>query len=485
MTNTSKSFTKYLKLSLLLGSSLIISACSFAPDYVQPKLEIPSNWTESAAMTTKQNVTATWWERFEDPTLNLLIQKTLAHNYDLLIAAENVSQAQSYIGVTRSALFPSISLGGTAQNAQRGAVSSSAQTSAQAFTAGFQAAWELDFWGKFRNANNAARQQLFASEYTQESLKLILTAQTAIAYFNLLSLDEQLEVSYRTLATREESLRIYTAQYNEGLINELDYLRASTEVDVVRATIAQLLYQVDNAETALQVLAGASPKEIFESEIERAKSLTQIPPIPQLPNGVPSELLLRRPDILAAEAGLRSANFQVGVAKSYWFPSISLTGMLGFESSELSRLFTPASDAWTYGGSLLTPIFQAGKIYNNVKISESQMRAAALTYQKTVQTAFKEMHTALSVQKHISSVVKSFEHIVESLTNAVELAQIRYDNGYASYLEVLDAQRSLFDAEIQLANARASQLSTIVNICMALGGGWTDEINPTVITEKE
>ncbi len=457
----------------------LLAGCSFAPEYVQPKMDLPANWHETDK--NQEAIAKNWWEKFNDPTLNKVIEKTLQNNYDLLIATEQLAKAEAYIGVTRADLFPTIGA-----NASAGRSMSSSQPyqdtsplltpkrTNSTYIMNFQAAWELDFWGKYRNANNAAREQMLMASYSKEALKLMLITESARAYFTLLSLDGQLAISQRTLKTREESLRIYTAQYNEGLINELDYLRASTEVDTVKMSIAELIYQVDNAETALQVLMGESPRILFDESFKRGYSLNDLKPFITLPAGIPSDLLTRRPDIMAAEANLKAANFNVGVAKANWFPSISLTGLLGLESLELADLFTGPANTWTYGVSLTTPIFQAGKISSSVKVAEATMREAALNYQKAVQSAFKDVRISLSVQKSIGNVVMALEDIVNSLDKAVNLAQIRYDNGYASYLEVLDAQRSLFEAEIQLENAKASQLITILNIYQALGGGWQD-----------
>ncbi len=476
-----KNQNSLLRAFFMLCTLAFLAGCSFAPDYVQPTMDLPSNWHDTPNKSDALNYD--WWTRFNDPTLNAAIEKTLQSNYDLLIAAEKLSQAEIYIGVTRASLFPTVSGYGTSAKTMIALTPYADYPPAfiperkqNAFTLGFQASWELDFWGKYRNATQAARQEMLMAAYSKDALELMLIAQTAHAYFALLSLDSQLDISERTLKTREESLRIYKAQYQEGLINELDFLRASTEVDTVKVSIARLLYEVDNAETALQVLMGESPRILFDDEFQRGLSLNDIEPIEHLPEGIPSELLNRRPDILAAEASLKAANFNVGVAKSHWFPAISLTGVLGLESLELTNLFTGPASTWTYGASLAAPIFQAGRISKNVKISESLMREAALNYQKTVQNAFKEVREGLSVQSSIGNMVKSLEHMVISLTQAVDLAQIRYENGYASYLEVLDAQRSLFEVEMQLEDAKASHLSTIVNICMALGGGYSDGV---------
>ncbi len=462
--------------------SVTLSACSFAPEYEQPQLDLPEVWlnpADGSEYDESEAISVQWWKRFNDPALDTFIEKALTHNYDLLIVAEQVNQARAYLGIAQADLFPTLAGTGSASNAMQSMqaykdypANLMPDRKYQYYSLGLQAVWELDFWGKYRNGTAAAREQLLASEYGQQALRLSIASQTAHAYFSLLALDAQLEVSRRTLASREEALNIYKDRYEQGLINELDYLRSSIEVDTVRTNLYTLEYQIDNAETALQILMGQSPREIIEAEIERSAKLIDLPTLPQLPTGIPSDLLQRRPDILAAEANLRASNYNVGVAKSAWFPSISLTGALGFQSYELGDLFDEMSGLWSYGASVSMPLFNAGKISDNIDASEAAVRVAVLKYQQTVQNAFKDVKTALAVQESIGNVVKTLEHTVESLEKTAALAQLRYDNGYESYIEVLDAERSLFSAEIQLVQARASHLSTIVNICLSLGGGW-------------
>ena len=283
-----------------------------------------------------------------------------------------------------------------------------------------------------------------------------------------------MNIAKRTLQTREEALKIYQARYDEGLISELDFLRAKTETDTMRANVYTAEYQVATAESALMVLSGRSPRAIFEESPERGLSIDALPSAPQLPAGLPSELLERRPDIVAAEAQLRAANYKIGVAKAAWFPSISLTGQLGTQSGKLDQLFTGASDMWAFGGSISVPLLTFGRISNNVKVSEAAMREALANYALTVQGAFRDIRNALVIQQRTTDIADTLAIAVDNLRKATELARLRYENGYASYLDVLDAERSLFDAEVQLSNVRTSHLSSIVQVCMALGGGWVD-----------
>lgn len=480
-------------------ASLMLAGCSFAPDYARPALDLPVQWTGPAA---GQGLEIQWWKRFEDPILNQLVNEALAYNQNLAVAMARVEQARAYLGYARGEQFPTLSGSGSAGKSRfsadasadyglakgLGTLQNSLHTldpripagagspgrEGESWSAGLQAVWELDLWGKYRNATAAAREQLLASEAGQRGVMLSLAGQTSIAYFDLRNYDAQLNIARRTLQTREEALKIYQARYDEGLISELDFLRAKTETDTMRANVYTAEYQVATAESALLVLAGRSPRAIFEAVPERGLSIDTLPGAPQLPAGLPSQLLERRPDIVAAEAQLRAANYQIGVVKAAWFPSISLTGQLGTQSGKLDQLFTGASDMWTLGGSLSVPLLTFGRISSNVKISEAAMREALANYALTVQEAFRDIRNALVIQQRTTDIADTLAIAVDNLRRATELARLRYENGYASYLDVLDAERSLFDAEVQLSNVRTSHLSSIVQVCMALGGGWVD-----------
>ena len=478
---------------------MALSGCSFAPEYTRPQVELPETWSKAPynLPMAKNSLEVQWWKRFNDPVLNKLVEQALLHNQNLAAAVARVDQARAQLGVARSAYFPTLSGSGSAGRAQ---VTENDIAAGQgisdimnmlgrnvpgpnrinnSFSLGLQAAWELDFWGKVRNTTAAAREQLLASEEGQRGMLLSLAGETANAYISLRNYDAQLAIAKRTLASREEALKIYRARYDEGLISELDFLRAKTEVDSVRASLYTAQYQVATAESALMVLTGRSPRDIFESSPERGLELDAMPSAPQLPVGMPSDLLERRPDLLQAEALLRAANFKIGAAKAEWFPSISLTGQLGSQSSELDQLFEGGTNIWSLGGAINLPILTFGRISNNVKASEAAQREAAATYILAVQQAFQDVRDALVIQDRSVYVVRALSESVDSLRKATELARLRYDNGYASYLDVLDAERSLFDAEIQLASMRALHLSSIVNVCMALGGGWEDDAKAT------
>lgn len=479
--------------------SLTLAGCSFAPDYSRPVMELPAAWNGPEA---EQGLEVQWWKRFEDPVLNKLVNEALAYNQNMVMAMTRVEQARAYLGYARGEQFPTLAGTGSGGKSRisaegsgtyglaqglgalqdalhtlsHGAVPASTPPSreGQAWSATLQAVWELDLWGKYRNATAAAREQLLASEAGMRGALLSLAGQTSIAYFDLRNYDAQLSIARRTLETREEALKIYQARYDEGLISELDFLRAKTETDTMRANVYTAEYQVATAESALMVLTGRSPRDIFEQVPERGLSIDALPSAPQLPAGLPSELLERRPDIVAAEAQLRAANYKIGVAKAAWFPSISLTGQLGTQSGSLDRLFTGASGMWTFGGSVSVPLLTFGRIASNVRISEAAMREALANYTLTVQQAFRDIRNALVIQQRTTDIADTLTIAVDNLRKATELARLRYENGYASYLDVLDAERSLFDAEVQLANVHTSHLSAIVQVCMALGGGWVD-----------
>ncbi len=482
------------RFALLLTLATVLPGCSLAPEYMRPDLELPATWAE----TTPNALEIQWWKRFEDPVLNSLIENTINYNKDIAIAIARVEQARASLGLAASQLYPTLgaqAAGGrgyasTDTNATFGLINGLNQalqpitSGASAFpepsrygntwTVGVQAMWEIDLFGKYRNSRDAAMQQLLATEAAQRGVFLSLVSQTAVSYFNLRNYDFQLAIARETLVTREEAMGIYQARFDEGLISDLDLARAKTEVESMRANVFRLEYQVATAESALLYLTGASPRAIFEDSIERGKPLDELPSAPQLPPGIPSDLLERRPDIIAAEAQLQAANFQVGVAKAAWFPSISLTGLLGTQSVELDNLFRNPATTWNFGANATVPLLSFGRISNNVRIAEAVVQEQLANYGKTVQQSFREMRDALTAQNQLRLVITPLENTVENLQRAVELANLRYENGYASYLEVLDAERSLYQAKIELANVRTNHLSSIVNVCMALGGGWVE-----------
>lgn len=458
---------RILALGLLI---LGLAGCSFAPDYQRPLMPMPETWKGEAGQ--GERLDLQWWRRFDDATLNALVEEALAHNRDIEAAIARVDTARAQLGVARAELFPLIS--GQAEGTQRWIDNTKVTSGVEApFSAGFGATWELDLWGRLRNAREAARYQLLATEAAQRGVQLSVAGQTANAYFLLLSLDSQQATAERTVRTREDALGIYTARYEQGLINELDLSRAKTEVETAKTALYRTRISRDAAESALAVLVGRSPREIMNGSMPRGKALEAIPTPPVIPSGVPSELLERRPDIRQAERTVEAANANIGVARAAWFPTISLTGLFGVVSPELHSLLSNPLQTWSYGGSATVPIIDFGRVGYNVEAAEGRQREALAAYEKTVQAAFQDTRDALTRQAEMSNVVASLERTVKELRLSADLARLRYDNGYSSYLEVLDAERSLFDSELQLASARSERLTAIVDVCLALGGGWT------------
>ncbi|MBP8814624.1 MAG: efflux transporter outer membrane subunit, partial [Laribacter sp.] len=299
--------------------------------------------------------------------------------------------------------------------------------------------------------------------------------------------DEQLDISRRTLKSREEALQIYAKRYHGGLISELDYRQAEAETATARVAVPRYEQAVSQAETALKVLVGANPREVFEAEVPRGEELSQIVVPPVLPDGTPSTLLLARPDLVSAEQQLIAANARIGVARAAYFPSISLTGAVGSASLALGELFTGPAALWNYGGALAMPVFNWGKTGAGVKAATAQQKEALAGYEQAVQNAFRDTRDALTAQQKSAEQLAAQDTQVNALQRTAHLARLRYENGYSSYLDVLDAERSLFSSELDRANARLARLNAAVSVYRALGGGYDQpgarEIPPPVLVQ--
>ena len=407
-----------------------------------------------------------------------------------------IESAAAQVGVGTAALAPVVSGAGSAM-AQGASVKcantmpfnqSKLSRSTTAYQGALNASWELDFWGKIRNQYTMLSDVLMSTVIGHEALRLSVAGQTAQGYFALLAQDMQLNTARRTLVSREESFRIYTARYKQGDITELDWQRARAEVETARAQVHTSTVAVDKAEAGLAVLLGRSPRDIMERGMPRGQAIGMLPSPPVVPEGLPSDLLQRRPDVRASEFTMMAYNANIGVARAQFFPSISLTGMLGTVSSAVGSLFTGPAGAWSYGVTGSMPLLDFGRTWYNVKDAEARKNASIAVYRKTVQTAFQDMRTALTTQREADAIVRSMQIQVESLRRATTIARLQYDNGYTDYLTVLDAERQLFAAELQLAAALRDRLNSVVSVCMALGGGWNDPgaspSFPVVSTEK-
>jgi multidrug efflux system outer membrane protein len=456
-------------LSLLL---LALYGCTVGPDYVRPPLDSPDAWrVDYVAAADVSN--ARWWRQFDDPVLDDLIDIALRENKDIRIAAARVLEFAARVDIFRSGFFPQIGYDGeaTRNRASRDAFDGvpAGDRSYKNYAAAANLSWELDLWGRIRRANEAARADLLAQEENRRSVILTLVSAVATSYVTLRQLDRQLEVARETLEVRTESLQLFELKFKGGVVSELEVAQVRTEYEQAAAAIPPIERRIALAENSLSVLLGRNP-----AAVPRGKSIDELI-LPPVPEGIPSTLLGRRPDIRAAEQNLIAANARIGAARAQYFPTISLTGLFGYASEDLDDLLQGSSNVWSIGGSLLGPIFTGGRISGQVRASEAVQRQALVAYLQTVQTAFREVDDALiSVQKTREQLVAEGRR-VEALAEYARLAWLRYDEGYASYIEVLDAQRFLFDAELQYVAVQGDVYTSLVNTYKAMGGGWIIE----------
>lgn len=463
--------------------ALTLAGCRVGPNYKRPAVptapayrgaEQPSAGAgstpnSSQAETPQKSLgDEKWWNVFGDPQLQELIRKGLEQNYDVRVAAERIIQARAQLGVTNADLYPSLNgtSSFTSQRYAKGEMSSDPVLN-NFGKFGLSASWTPDFWGKYRRASEAARAQLLEYEWARRAVLGTVVSNIATAYFQLRALDMQLEISKKTLTTRQESLQLTRTLEAGGNSSMLDVREAEQLVYSSQAQIADLERQIEQEEDTLSTLLGDTPHAIA-----RGQNIDQQPLLPSVPAGVPSELLERRPDIQQAEAALIAANAEIGVARAAYFPQISLTGAAGTDSNALSRLFTGPSYAWNYGPSLTVPIFDAARIRNNVRVSESEQRQAVLTYQQTIANAFRDISKALVAYRKYHEYRDREEQIVTSAADALRLSKIRYEQGQSSYLDVLTNDRTYLSAQLDLTTARQNELLSLVQLYDALGGGW-------------
>jgi outer membrane protein, multidrug efflux system len=476
-------------------ATVLLTGCNVGPKYQRPTIDTPTVYRgaeatgntqtsetphdlNGAALPGQSNTQAStalslgdekWWEVFGDPQLQDLIRLALKQNYDVRIAAERVLEAQAQLGITRSQQFPQLNgTGGyTAErfpSAQFGGLGTFVSHLGQI---GTTASWNLDFWGQYRNATKAARAQLLASKWSQRAVIDTLILNVATGYFQLRTLDLELEISKRTLTSRQESLKLTQTLESGGNTSLLDVRQAEELVSTAAAAIPDLERQIEQEENALQTLLGQNP-----GPIARGLPIDQQPRMPVVPAGLPSSLIERRPDIRQAEETLIAANAEIGVAKAQYFPAISLTGQVGTASNALNTLFHNSSFAYTYGTTITEPIFDAGRIRSNVHLTEAQQREALLTYKKAIAQSFQDVSNALVAYQKFREFREQQERLVVASRDAVNLSNMRYEGGYSAYLEVLTNQTQLFTGELTLAAAREGEMLSLVQLYNALGGGW-------------
>jgi outer membrane protein, multidrug efflux system len=455
-----------------------MAACALGPNYRRPDTATPAAYRFEQDAGADSVADAGWWQVYGDPALQTLIREGLANNLDVRIAAARVDQARAALGSTRLQQLPQIGVTADATRQRTSVYELPVGTPPlnNAFAAEGTLSYEIDFWGKYRRATEAARAQLLRSAYAKQDVLAGLVSSVATAYFTLQTLDEQLAITRRTLGTRQKFVDLTQAQHDRGTVSQLDVSTAQAQLAVAQANLPDLLRQIGQTENQLSVLLGHNPDRIIRGPPGDDRPAVGRPPVPAA--GLPSALLERRPDLREAEQNLVAANAQVGVAKANLFPSITLTAAGGSVSSALSSLFSGPARAWSVGGELMQPLLNSQRNLYQLDLADAQKRQALLQYQKSVQTAFQEVSDALIARQQDADVQAAQEAQVDAQRRANTIALARYRVGYASYFNVIDADRDLFSAELSLSAARLNTQLSVVQLYRALGGGWQVEPAP-------
>ncbi|MGO8790831.1 MAG: efflux transporter outer membrane subunit [Terriglobia bacterium] len=466
-----------LRLLCLLFLGFSVLSCTVGPKYQRPVVDVPQVYRGNppeagvgAAVATPSGESlgdAKWWTVFQDEQLQALIRTALANNFDVRIAAERVLGAQAQVRIARSNQYPSagVGIGGTTERQPASPLSPNYRW--DYMQVGGSASWDIDFWGKYRRATEAARANLAQTEWGKRAVVSTLVANVATAYFQLRAIDLELEITRHSLVSRQESLRLTKLLADQGDASMVDVRQAEQLVYAASAALPDLERQIEQEENYIRFLLAQNP-----GPITRGRSLTEQVRPPVVPAGLPSQLLERRPDIHEAEQQLIAANAQIGVARAAYFPSISLTGTGGFMSSALVDLFAKPAGAWDAAASLAQPVFTAGALRANVRLAEAQQQQALLAYRQTVQSAFRDVSDALVAYQKTRETREQQELLATAAQDSARLAHVRYDGGSTAYLEVLTNETNYLAAELDLSHARLHEVLSLVQIYGALGGGW-------------
>jgi multidrug efflux system outer membrane protein len=460
--------------ALALCAALAIAGCATQPPSPPPVQDVPAG--DAANVVAQQ-----WWNSFDDAELAALVDEALASNLDLKLAIARVDEARGLAALARSELFPSLDLNVGAGRSKISGVGSTplppgTPLISNSYSVGFSAAYEVDLWGRVRSGVAAAQQDLLASRFAHDTVRIAVASETARNYFSLRAVDAQLVLLRETLATRDETVRLQTDRYQAGVIGELDLRQSRAERASVAADIAAAERAARTLESALAVLAGRSPRGVFATDVaRRASTPREIDPVPDVPAGLPSDLLAQRPDIRAAENRLAAADYRISEARAQYFPTIALTGSFGGASAALGDLLISPARVWSIAAALAQPIFRAGQISAQVDVATARREQALIAYMQSVQTAFREAHDAFAAQRNSRDVFDAQTERSDNLAKALELARLRYEAGYSPFLEVLDAQRNLLAAERARIDAARDVRIATVDVYRALGGGWRTE----------
>ena len=458
--------------AVLLLATIGACGCAVGPNYKKPKVDTPAVFRgltpeEAAKADTKSFAEQKWFDVFQDEQLKELIKTALQQNYDLRRAGVRILEARAALGITRADQFPTISANASALNERTARQKFIPPIETNTNRVGLDFNWELDFWERFRRSTEAARANLAATEWGRREIATELVANVASAYFTLRALDLQLEITRRTLTSRQDSLRLTQILANGGSTSLLDVRQAEQLVFTAGSEIPSLERQIEQQENFISILLGNNP-----APIPRGKALTDQPHSPTVPAGLPSSLLERRPDVRQAEQQLIAANAQIGVARSLYFPQIALTANAGYQSSALTALFTGPAGFWTFGSTLAQPLFTGGRLRSNVRLAEAQQQEAVLFYQETIQGSFRDVSDALVAYRKTQEFREQEQFLVNSAQDASRLSHMRYSGGVASYLEVLTNETNYFSAELNLVQAQLNELLALVQFYRGLGGGW-------------
>ncbi len=456
-----------------LGCAVLLPGCVLGPDYQRPDMDTPPGFRSASGEVSSARSLADlgWSELTSDRVLRGYLNEALDNSWDIQAAAARVMQAEAALQSTGSRFLPTISLGGgllttrTSEEGPTGALSDPQQEFGEVYVA--LSAYEVDLWGRIRRANEAARARLLATQAAQDTVRQTLLTDVASTYLFLLQLDQDLETSRRTLASHNDSLVLTTTRQEGGVASLQDVAQARILVSTAEASITDTLRQIEQTENALAVLLGRNP-----GRVARGRPLCEQPLRSEAPPGLPSDLLLRRPDLRAAEQELVAANADVGQAKAAFFPQVTLTGLYGFQSVSLSELFTQPARTWEFGPAVSAPVFTGGLLKGNLKLAQARFQEAVALYQKSVQEAFRDVSDSLIAYERSGELRAQLTERVEAHRLAASLATTRYEGGVTSYLEVLYIEQELFDAELALSRAQVNELLSVIQLYRALGGGW-------------
>lgn len=463
----------------------LLSGCTMGPNYLRPNIDAPQNWRVTYPDAIAMADTA-WWKNFHDPVLDKLIQTALEENKDLKIATLRIQEYSAKLQITKSGYYPQIGYGVSKSQDKMSLnrpvpLPNNAERINMNYIGSINANWELDFWGRISRATEAARANLLSAEEGRRSVILTLVSGVVTNYIDLLATDAELKIATQTVASRKESLRIFELRNKGGAASDLELAMIRSSYDEAVATIPGIERRIALLEDSLSILLGKNPGPIARNLALEALTL------PSVPQGIPSELLSRRPDIVQKEQGLIAANANIGIAKAEYFPVISLTGLYGYASTQLSDFLNSASNLWSVGGQGIGPIFTGGRIAGDVGQAEAVQQEALIDYLRTIQEAFREVNDSLISNQKYREELELRRRLVSDLKEYVRLAIKRYDDGYSSYLEVLYAERNLFIAENVLAQTQHDLDVSLVNIYMTMGGGWVTvaaEMTDASKTEK-